>query len=208
MKRILSLAPVLALVALLSSLSLLGKAQNTPVDRHSDHTALPRHEVRVNALAGILRLNPDVSYEYLLNNDLSLGGRLSFLLKENEDYFGTGNLSVAPFVRWHFYNNLLRELGSSAKGFFVEISMPLSYYHMSRPKYSSYYQTYPTYEELPIPREEKSGMGFGITIGAGYKYISPHNWTVETFLMGGRNFTAPEGCEYLAGFGLSIGKKF
>ena len=191
-----------AIMLILSSMSLIGLAQN-PVERN-DFDTMPRHEVRVNLLAGILRLNPDVSYEYLINGDLSVGGRFSFLLKENDEDLATGKISLAPYVRWNFYRNL-RERGTSAKGFFVELSTPLSYYNNTvegvRYPYAGVY-------DGMMQSEKRDGIGFGIALAGGYKYISPRNWTVEGFMMGGRNFTAPSGCEYLAGFGLSIGKKF
>lgn len=178
-----------ALIALfLSALTL--NAQNDS-DFVAEQIEKPHHEVKINAATTLLGLRPELAYEYIINQDISVGGRLSFSL-DQDDLPINGVFQAMPYFRWHFFNSNSRR-GNAHRAIFLEVNT--AYTHFPN--------------ESIREAEFKNGPAFGAGVGLGYKYISPGYWVFEATSMIGRNFAYPEGRSlFYGGFGLTIGKRF
>lgn len=147
------------------------------------------HEVKLNLLTTAIFLHPEVAYDYTINTDLSVGGRVSFNIKNDNDYAGQtlGNFQVSPYVRWHFYKNTR---GNALRGFYVEGNIAYTNYET---------QTYtngldhvsPVYghpaEGTEGKVETSSANQFGLGVGAGYRWVTKGAWSFELGSVFGRN---------------------
>ena len=75
----------------------------------------PRHELKLNLGSAIFTAFPEVSYEYILSQSLSVGSAMGFGFNTNklDEY----SFRVTPFVRWFFGNSFLT-MNHTAKGMF------------------------------------------------------------------------------------------
>ncbi len=148
-----------------------------------------RHEMMLNLGSTVILSFPELSYEYILNKDITIGAamRLSF---DKED--GSG-FNAKPFARWF----LSRKDRQPATGFFLEAHSALG---------SQYVYDINT-------SEKESMFAAGLGLGVGYKSLWKNNWTSELFFGFGRNFIYDKEVEnedvsnYIR-IGISIGKRF
>ena len=147
-----------------------------------------RHELMLNLGSTVILSFPEVSYEYILSDDITLGVamRLSF---DKED--GTG-FNTKPFARWF----LRRKDQKPATGLFLEAHTALG--------------TQYVYDIYTFEKEAMFAAGVGLAVG--WKYLTKKNWTGELFFGLGRNFIwdkeiEKDFSEYLR-IGISIGKRF
>ena len=147
-----------------------------------------RHELKLNLLTSVFAF-PEVSYEYILSNDITLGAamRLGF---DKEDGIG---FNTIPFVRWF----LRREDQQPATGLFLEVNAALGTQYVF---------------DIKTTFEKEAMFAAGVGLAVGCKYLWKNNWTGELFLGLGNNFIYDKEIEsnlseYLR-IGLCIGKRF
>lgn len=151
------------------------------------------NEVKLNLPLTVLGLYPEVSYERLLQEDLSVGVAAGFLLnRDRNDHPMT--FSIIPNVRW-FFGGSSKSLQKYAAGFFIEANGAV--FGIKDVVYDGYYES--------VPSKSSEEIGLGLGLGLGWKYVSRNNWVGEILLGGGRNL-ASEGA--YPRFGISIGKRF
>ena len=149
-----------------------------------------RHELMLNLGSTVILSFPEVSYEYILSEDITVGAamRLSF---DKED--GTG-FNTKPFARWF----LRSKHQQPATGFFLEAHSALGTQYVYDIKSS-------------MGKEAMFAAGAGLAVG--WKYLWRKNWTGELFLGLGRNFIydkeiVNEDISNYLRIGISIGKRF
>ena len=150
-----------------------------------------RHEIKLN-LGSTLFSFPEVSYEYILSEDITVGAAVGFSLTNNisDDY----KFKTTPFVRWFF----IPEDQQPATGFFLEANGLMG---------SQDIYKYNSSTESQV--KEYNHFAAGLGLAGGWKYLSKNNWTAELFLGGGRNFIYDNAQNPVYGrFGIYIGKRF
>lgn len=168
------------------------------------------HEVKLNLLTSTVMLHPEVAYDYTLNTDLSVGGRLSFNIKNDNDQAGEtlGNFQVSPYVRWHFYKNTR---GNALRGFYVEGNIAYTNYEV-RTYYDALGAVSPVYghpAEGSSQRFETSSLNqFGLGVGLGYRWITKGAWSFELGAIAGRNLLNNDAPNVYWNTIFSIGKRF
>ena len=152
---------------------------------------IPQNELKMNLGTTVLALFPEVSYERVLNADLSVGASLGVPLRE-DSYFS--NFLFIPYVRWFFGGNSenLRKYGA---GFFIEANGGIFNYDRN--------EMY--YDGKTVIGNEENVMGAGLGLAIGWKYISQNNWVGEVYTGLGRDFVNDGAYQRL---GITIGKRF
>ncbi|MDR1743445.1 MAG: hypothetical protein LBR48_06440 [Dysgonamonadaceae bacterium] len=145
------------------------------------------NEFKFNLLMPVVFLYPEISYERILDSEISIGASLGFAA--DDDYFQ--NIAFTPYLRWHFGDAKKKE----ASGFFIEANGSLFSQKQDSWDYESEYAA-----------DTKSQFGAGLGVGLGWKYVSRNNWVGETLWGIGRDFINKDGA-YLR-MGISIGKRF
>lgn len=126
-------------------------------------TPVKLNEIKVNLGSSILAYYPEISYERILSEDLSIGSTLGFNLSSDEfsSTYPT-NFTFTPYVRWFFGGNA-NNLQKYGAGFFIEGNGALL----------------STYE---------NDFGAGLGLATGWKYLSKNNWVGELMVGAGRDF--------------------
>lgn len=150
------------------------------------------NEVKLNLGTTIFGLFPEITYERLLSEDLSVGGSVGVNL--GDEYIQ--NFSFTPYVRW-FFGGSSQNMQKYAAGFFIELNGSV---FSSEDEYEIYTEAENHYQ---IYKDNVVGAGLGLA--AGWKYLSKNNWVGEVYIGGGRDFANDSGYPRL---GLSIGKRF
>lgn len=151
-----------------------------------------KHELTLNALTLIASEWIDISYEYLIDEESSLGVDLQFGLDDNANADGFRKFSITPNYRRYFS-------GKYAKGFFVEAFGMLH-----------------TYEEFVFinnltASELRTNTDFSLGVSVGGKWVTPRGFVTEIFLGVGRNLFNNDEYDFteVAGrIGVSIGYRF
>ena len=162
-----------------------------------------RHELKFNLGSSVFLAFPEVSYEYLLSEDMSVGGAVGFGF--DTEYSDGYKFKATPFLRWYFGDwSWFRSRGMKhpATGFFLEANGAVG----SRELYSYDYIDY-----TDVYTKERNMVTGGMGLAFGWKYLSKNNWTGELFSGAGRNFNYDK--DYIeskiyARIGISIGKRF
>jgi len=154
------------------------------------------NELRLNlayTIAGI----PELNYERILKDDMSVGLAVMVGLEDDSDF----KFGVIPNYRVYFGNK-------KANGFFIEgnaaiITSRLSYYDYSSLIYTDYAPGYsPTFN--PIYKNETN---FGLGAAAGAKFLTKNGFIGEIYVGAGRIFGASN-IEAYPRAGITIGKRF
>ncbi len=158
------------------------------------------HELKINAFNTLIFKSIDVSYEYLINDESSVG--ISFLVNLNDensdgpDYNET--FAITPYYR-HFFSR------KYAWGFFMEA------FGMYNTQESDYYDYY--YEGVNYVSSHSlnktNNFALGVSIGA--KFVSQKGFVFEFFAGIGRNlFTSDSdnNFELVPRLGTSFGYRF
>lgn len=160
------------------------------------------HEVKLNLITSTVMLHPEVAYDYTVNTDLSVGGRVSFNIKNDNDQADEtlGNFQVSPYVRWHFYKNTS---GNALRGFYVEGNMAYTNY-----TYVSNRILNVNDPEHIMTTEKSKANQFGLGVGAGYRWITKGAWSFELGSVVGRNLLNNDAPNVYWNTIFSIGKRF
>ena len=160
------------------------------------------HEVKLNLITSTVMLHPEVAYDYTINTDLSVGGRVSFNIKNDNDQADEtlGNFQISPYVRWHFYKNTS---GNALRGFYVEGNMAYTNY-----TYVSNRILNVNDPEHIMTTEKSRANQFGLGVGAGYRWITKGAWSFELGAVVGRNLLNNDAPNVYWNTIFSIGKRF
>lgn len=160
------------------------------------------HEVKLNLITSTVMLHPEVAYDYTINTDLSVGGRVSFNIKNDNDRADEtlGNFQISPYVRWHFYKNTS---GNALRGFYVEGNMAYTNY-----TYVSNRILNVNDPEHIMTTEKSKANQFGLGVGAGYRWITKGAWSFELGSVVGRNLLNNDAPNVYWNTIFSIGKRF
>lgn len=151
------------------------------------------NELKINLGTTIFGLFPEISYERVLDSDISVGASLGAGSSSNDSY--SQNFAFTPYFRWHFGGNR-KSMRKPASGFFIEANGSL----FSQEQNSYDYGNDTFYSNT----NNKFGAGMGLALG--WKYVSKNNWVGELLMGGGRDFVNKD--EAYPRFGISIGKRF
>lgn len=153
-----------------------------------------KHELKLNvayALAGF----PEISYEYLLNDESGFGVSLLYAFDDVNDL----KFAITPYYRMYFGNK-------KAAGFFAEA---FGMYNVSENNEMIYYDyiPYPGYENnYVIPTKNESDFALGVAIGA--KFLTKKDFIFEFYGGLGRNLFNSGTTDAVPRLGVSFGKRF
>ncbi|MDD2247626.1 MULTISPECIES: hypothetical protein [Proteiniphilum] len=152
---------------------------------------IPLNEVKINLPFTIFATYPEISYERILNSDISVGATLGVGLDTDRYPY---DYAFTPHFRWFFGGNT-ESMQKYAAGFFIEANG------------SVYSQVMENGSDFGGSEVSKLGSGLGLAVG--WKYVTLNNWVGEIYLGGGRNFIKNDYDEVAyPRFGISIGKRF
>jgi len=152
-----------------------------------------RHELRIDALEGLLVPAIDISYEYIISRRSGFGASAFVALTDlSGDY---QQWAIAPYYRQYFFTK--EEYGG--KGFFAEGLLQVG---------GGSYEDYLYYEDGGFDPIEDDWTKFGIGVSFGQKWINKNGFVVELSLGGGRYFGNDTGPEAFFRGGASVGYRF
>lgn len=165
-----------------------------------------RHEVKLNLGSSVFFVFSEVSYEYLLNEDMTMGAAVGFGFDtDNSDGY---SFKATPFARWFFGEwSWFRGHGMQhpSTGFFLEANGALG----TKDGYTYIYLSTGSNNSWKTESESMFTAGLGLAVG--WKYLSQNNWTAELFTGLGRNIIYDKNEDDVslsARIGVSIGKRF
>lgn len=168
-----------------------------------------RHELKLNLGSAFFTAFPEVSYEYILSQSLSVGSAMGFGF--NTDELDEYSFRVTPFARWFFGNSFLT-MNQPGKGVFLEGSFAIG----TRDNYT--YNIIPgnSWADRRIEEFCEPKFSAGLALALGYKFVSKQNWSAELFLGLGNSFVNYESEEdeynpkipFYPRVGISIGRRF
>ena len=153
-----------------------------------------RNELKLNMGTSVFMAFPEVSYEYLLSDDMSVGTAVGFGF-DTEDSDGY-SFRATPFLRWFFGRNMRQP----AAGFFLEANAAMG---------TKDIYTYNSSTSNYLKDESMFTAGVGLAVG--WKYLSKNNWVGDLFFGAGRNFVYDKAYDDVSIYpriGISIGKRF
>lgn len=145
------------------------------------------NELKIN-IGSLLFEFPELSYEYILNEESSVGISLAFPLDKEISY----RFIVYPNYRIYFGKKRVA-------GFFMEANSAIFSQQIDRGDYFSFGNI----------KKDGSKMGFGLGVAIGGKFLTKNGFIGEIYIGGGRNFMNTD--EIDNGYprvGISIGKRF
>lgn len=150
---------------------------------------LRSHEIKINALTLVLG-NPELGYEYLINESSGVGLAVNFNIDNNQ--LLPFNYMIMPYYRLYVGNK-------RAAGFFFEGSLA----YLSEEVYTYNYNGNNNYSYTT----DETGYGVGVAVGG--KFLIKKSIVFEFFGGLGRNFNANDYGSYAyPRVGVSIGKRF
>ncbi len=161
-----------------------------------------KNEVKVNLPVSIFGSFPEVSYERILQEDISLGASLGVSLDGGDTYGFKAQFT--PYCRW-FFGGDRESARKYAAGFFMEVNASI---------FSREVEDYNDYDSHNIMKggcvvfetESETKISAGLGVGIGWKYITKNNWCGEILFGVGKDFSsAGDAYPHL---GISIGKRF
>lgn len=144
------------------------------------------NEVKLNLATSIFGLYPEVSYERILDSDISVGASVGVGL--NDDYIL--DFALIPYFRW-FFGGSHASMQKYGAGLYLEANGAL----FSGDENSTY----------GYPESSGSQTGAGLGIAVGWKYLTKNNWVGDFYLGAGRDFVNDGAYPRM---GISIGKRF
>ena len=159
-----------------------------------EETEQARSEIKINATNLIAFTFIDSSYEYLLNEEASLGVGLLFNIGDDNDILDYyRSFSLTPYYRQYFSNKF-------AKGFFVEGFGMLN--SGKEEIFLDYVNGVDVYQQ-----ENYTDFALGISIGG--KFVTPRGFVAEIYAGLGRNLLGSDFSPEVVGRGgISLGYRF
>lgn len=154
------------------------------------------NELKLNMGTTIFVLYPEVSYERILNTDISVGASLG--LGTSTEFHQDFNFT--PYFRWFFGGNR-DTMNKAGAGFFIEANSSV-FYRLDE-KWSGYFNDKDDWE---VTYSYERYFATGIGLGVGWKYVTKNNWVGELMVGGGRGFSDKK--DSYPRIGLSIGRRF
>lgn len=199
----------LILSTILLALSSLGLAAQEVVVPGEPEPPTPekRNEVRLNLYAPVVHKTLSLEYERAVAQDVGVGAMASAYFSSNRFnviFFPT--VGVMPYGRWYFGGRWFSMTKPNA-GFFLEANSSLAYNDNLANVRDDEDETYTEDPENPL--EERSGISWGIGLGAGLKLVSRNNWSGEISLRLGRNLVKV--CDWNIAYiypAISVGYRF
>ena len=192
---------VLLIIALLTSLNLFSQKPHRSFGREFNKDTT-KNELKLNLGTTIFGSYPEITYERVLDSDISIGAALGFSL--DDDLYPV-NFAFTPYLRWFFggsSENLPWFFGGSSQnlhkfgaGFFIEANGGI----LSKKNNEGYY------ENDIYGSRTKTELGAGLGVAIGWKHLSKNNWVGEIYFGGGRDFINEGSYPRV---GLTIGKRF
>ena len=176
-------------VVLLMSLSLFSQKTHRVMGWKISRD-IPQNELKLNLGTSIFGSFPEISYERILNTDISVGASLGAAL--DRDIYPTHFL-LTPYFRW-FFGGDAENLQKYGAGFFIEAN-------------GGFFTTSDDelfYGEINESREETT-TGAGLGMALGWKYLTRNNWVGELYFGAGRDFINDGAYPRM---GITIGKRF
>ena len=184
-------------LVLILTISIHGLAQ-TEKDTDSIQTQLSdkKHELKLNMFNLVMFKTLDVSYEYILDSESSIGTSVLFNLRSNEsneDIYYREKFALTPYYRRYF---------SKAKhgyGFFVEA---FAMYNVQA-DYNYFF------EENGFSDDTSSNFAIGFSVGG--KFITKKGFAFDLYGGLGRNFISSDddvATDVVPRLGVSLGYRF
>ncbi|WP_405575151.1 DUF3575 domain-containing protein [Winogradskyella sp. Asnod2-B02-A] len=188
-----------ALLALLLFTSFASFAQEANQDEKVKHS-----EIKINAFNLIVFKSVDLSYEYLIDSESSVGASILFNLQNNEDRdFEDGPVYNEKFAFTPYYRRYFSS--KYAWGFFLEA---FGMYNVQED--STEYYNYDSNEYYYRDSgETSSNIAFGMAVGG--KFVSKKGFLFELYGGVGRNISTSNndiGTEFVPRLGTSLGWRF
>lgn len=177
-------------IALLSALTVFSVFAQSQ-DSNEDDSLAKRNEIKLNLPLTIFASYPEISYERILNTDISVGASLAVGLDKER---APMDFAFTPYCRWFFGGNR-KSMEKAGAGFFIEANGAL----FSANNNLGFFDN----DAYNSTNHEKFGAGLGM--GIGWKYLSKNNWVGEVCYGIGRDFVEERVYPH---FGISIGKRF
>ena len=135
-----------------------------------------KHEVKINTFSLIALSSLNVSYEYLIHKNSSIGLDLFLNFNNDSDIDFPRQFSLTSYYRWFFSEKF------AARGFFVEAFGMLN--TQEDENYNYYYDTDGNWMDNS---ENIKVTDFALGISVGGKFITRKNFVAEVYLGIGRN---------------------
>ena len=160
-----------------------------------DPPKLLQNEVKINAFNLIAFSFIDVQYEYLLNEEASIGLGTLFNVGDDDEFLDQfRQFSLTPYYRQYFSNGY-------AKGFFVEGFGMLN---------SGNTEVFDVFldDAVNVP-QERSYTDFALGISIGGKFVTKRGFVAEIYTGIGRNLLSSDFApEFVTRGGVSLGYRF
>lgn len=150
---------------------------------------IPQNELKLNLGTTIIGSFPEISYERILNSDLSVGASVGFSF--DQELYPLA-FEFIPYVRWFFGSND-ENLQKYGAGFFIEANIGLLSVN------TDYLDLFDS------DTDTGTEMGAGIGLAVGWKYLTRNNWIGEVYGGLGRDFVNDGIYPRL---GVTVGKRF
>ncbi|MDQ8006427.1 MAG: hypothetical protein REI64_16610 [Pedobacter sp.] len=154
-----------------------------------------KNEIKINLFSSVFAL-PELNYERLLEDNMSVGLALGFGIG-NEDDFSEYRLLAIPHYRVYFGKK-------NCSGFFIEGNAALA--NVREERYGYYYDTNYGYVTVGNGNTTKFNFGLGAAVGA--KFLTRNGFVGEVYGGVGRFLGGNRSIEAYPRVGITIGKRF
>ncbi len=154
---------------------------------------ISKNEIKLN-VAYLIAGMPEIGYEYLINEESSVGADILFAIDNEVDF----KFSFTPYYRFFFGKK-------RAAGFFVE---GFGMLNVTEDYYDTYYIDGIYYSSSENP-EKNTNFALGVAVGG--KFLTSSGFIFEVYGGVGRNLIDIDyyyDYEFMPRFGVSVGKRF
>jgi len=163
-----------------------------------DSIAGGNQELKLNlamAVAGV----PEITYEYFLEDNSSIGLSVGIGLDEPEDL--SLRFIVTPYYRLFFGKK-------NNAGFFIEANAAVASYRDVYSYVEYFYDENGNYQVVESEVFDEKSTNFGMGAAIGFKLLTRNNYLGELYAGAGRLFGDSNDIEVYPRVGVSIGKRF
>jgi len=153
-----------------------------------------KNELKVNLLSSVLGL-PEISYERLLEDNMSVGLSLGAGIGNQSDDLSDYRFLAIPHYRLYFGKK-------RAAGFFIEGSAAVASLR------DRYYYYYDSNGAIRSNEDSSTKVHFGLGAAVGAKFLTRNGFTGEIYGGAGRLFGNNRTSNAYPRFGITLGKRF